>query len=80
VRIPLLEARLLAIDDELSSRAGRLVCARDGGVCRGEEARGPRSDLDARSSATAADVDIGFSVTLCTSTSVAVEVGGFSEG
>lgn len=55
-------------------------CAREGGARRGEEERGPRSDLEARSSATAADVDTGFSATACTSASVADVVGGFSEG
>lgn len=73
-------ARLLAID-ELKSRGGRrLGCCRLGGFLRGEEDRVPTSDFEARSSATAADVDRGFSARSWTSGSADVAAGGFSEG
>lgn len=77
--MPLADARLLAMD-ELKSRGGRRRgCWKLGGFRRGEEERGPRSDFEARSSATAADVDNGFSLRFCNSGSAAV-AGGFSEG
>ena len=76
--MPLAEARLLAIE-ELRSRGGsRRGCWRLGGFRRGEEERGPISDFEARSSATAAEVESGFSARGCTSGDVVV--GGFSEG
>jgi hypothetical protein len=61
-RMPRADARLLAME-ELRSRGGsRRGWLRLGGLRRGEEERGPMSDLEARSSATAADVEMGFSV------------------
>lgn len=78
--MPLAEAKLLAIE-ELRSRGGRRRgCCKLGGFRRGEEERGPISDFEARSSATAADVDRGFSVRACTSGSADVFDGGLSVG
>jgi len=78
--MPLAEARLLAID-ELRSRGGRRRgCCRLGGVRRVEDDRRPKSDLDARNSATAAEVEIGFSDTFWTSGSAEPTAGGFSDG
>ena len=79
VRIPRADARLVAIE-ELRSRGGRRRgCWRLGSARKGDEARGPKSDLEARSSATAADVESGFSVMACTSGTFVAE-GGFSVG
>ena len=71
-RIPRADARLLAIE-ELRSRWGSL--RGEFKVGRFRSGDGPRSDLEARSSATAADVDKGFSVVADTSCA-----GGFSVG
>lgn len=60
--MPLAFAKLLAIE-ELRSRGGsRLGAFNVGGVRKGEDDRGTVSALDARSSATAAEVDKGFSL------------------
>lgn len=59
--IPRADARLLAIE-ELRSRGGRRRGANPVGFRGGDEARGPRSDFEARSSATGTDVERGFSV------------------
>jgi hypothetical protein len=78
--MPLAEARLLAIE-ELRSRGGsRLGCCRLGGFRSGDDERAAMSDLEARSSATAAEVERGFSAIGCTSGSVEEFEGGFSEG
>lgn len=78
VRIPRAEARLVAIE-ELKSRGGRRR-GRLGNVRRGEAERGPKSDFEARSSATAADVDSGFSAFAFTSGSPDAVVEAFSVG
>lgn len=52
----------------------------EGGFRRGDNDLGPVSAFDARSSATAADVDMGFSAVDCTSDSVELVVTGCSEG
>lgn len=71
---------MLAIE-ELKSRGGsRRGALSVGGARSGEDGRGPISDFDARNSATAADVERGFSLTGCTSGSVVEVLGGFSVG
>jgi hypothetical protein len=72
--IPRADARLLAID-ELRSREGSRRGPRPGGFLRGDEELTPRSDFDARSSATAAEVERGFSVVVCTSSSERLAAG-----
>jgi hypothetical protein len=47
---------------------------------RGDDERGPISDFEALNSATAVDVETGFSEVSCTSGSLDGFVTGFSEG
>ena len=79
--MPLAEAKLLAIEEDKSRGGRRLVRVTPGrGFRRGDKERRAISDFEARSSATAAEVDAGFSAVERTSASPEFVVTGCSAG